>query len=45
MLVGTGSSLGVTGSGTITATAAPLSGITGLGTGVGTFLATPSSAS
>lgn len=44
MVVGTGASLAATGSGTITATAAPLSGISGLGTGVATFLATPSSA-
>jgi hypothetical protein len=44
MVVGTGGSLGATGSGTITATAVPVGGIGGLGTGVGTFLATPSSA-
>ncbi len=44
MLVGTGASLGATGSGTITATAAPLSGLTGLATGMATFLATPTSA-
>lgn len=44
MLVGTGASLGVTGSGTITATAVPVGGVSGLGTGVATFLATPSSA-
>jgi hypothetical protein len=44
MLVGTGASLGVTGSGTISATSAPLTGITGFGTGISTFLATPSSA-
>lgn len=44
MLLGTGASLGATGSGTVTATAAPLAGITGFGTGVATFLATPTSA-
>jgi hypothetical protein len=44
MLVGTGGSLGVTGTGTIAATSSPLSGLTGLGTGVGTFLAVPTSA-
>jgi hypothetical protein len=44
MLCGTGCSIGTTGSGTITATAAPLSGITGFGTNVEAFLATPSSA-
>lgn len=44
MVVGTGASLAASGSGTITATAAPISGVTGLGTGVGTWLATPSSA-
>ncbi|MDR5728316.1 MAG: hypothetical protein RB191_12885 [Terriglobia bacterium] len=43
-LVGTGASLGVTGSGTIGATSAPIAGLTGAGTGVLTFLATPSSA-
>jgi hypothetical protein len=43
-LCGTGCSIGVTGSGTNTATAAPLSGLSGLGTGVATFLATPTSA-
>lgn len=44
MTVGTGGSLLAAGSGTITATAAPVAGITGLGTGVGTFLATPTAA-
>lgn len=44
MVIGTGASLAATGSGTITATAAPISGVTGLGTGIATFLATPSSA-
>lgn len=44
MVVGTGASLAASGSGTITATAVPVGGISGLGTGVATFLATPSSA-
>lgn len=44
MVVGTGASLAATGSGTITATAVPVGGVSGMGTGVGTFLATPSSA-
>ncbi|MFA7238998.1 MAG: hypothetical protein WC091_02725 [Sulfuricellaceae bacterium] len=44
MVVGTGATLGASGSGTITATAVPVGGVSGLGTGVGTFLATPSSA-
>jgi hypothetical protein len=44
MVVGTGASLAASGSGAITATAAPVSGLTGLGTGVATFLATPTSA-
>jgi hypothetical protein len=44
MVVGTGASLAVSGSGTITATAAPVAGITGLGAGVGAWLATPTSA-
>lgn len=44
MVVGTGGSLAATGSGTITATAVPVGGISGLGSGVATFLATPSSA-
>lgn len=44
MVVGSGGTLGVSGSGTIAATSAPLSGISGLGTGVATFLGTPSSA-
>lgn len=44
MVVGTGGSLAATGSGTITATAVPVGGISGLGIGVATFLATPSSA-
>lgn len=44
MVVGTGASLAVTGSGTIAATSAPLSGISGLGAGIATWLATPSSA-
>lgn len=43
MVVGTGASLAATGSGTITATAVPVNGITGLGTGIATWLATPSS--
>lgn len=38
MVVGTGASLAASGSGTIAATSAPLSGISGLGTGVGTAL-------
>ena len=44
LVIGTGGSLGVSGSGTIAATSAPISGITGLGTGVATFLGTPTSA-
>lgn len=44
MVVGTGASLAASGSGTITATAIAVGGITGLGTGVATFLSTPSSA-
>lgn len=44
MVVGTGASIAATGSGTITATALPVGGITGLGSGVATFLATPTSA-
>lgn len=44
MVVGTGASLAATGSGSIAATAVPVGGVSGLGTGVGTFLATPSSA-
>jgi fibronectin-binding autotransporter adhesin len=40
MLVGTGASLGATGSGTITATSTPLAGLTGLGTSVAGALAT-----
>lgn len=44
MLVGTGASLGVTGTGTIGATSAPVAGLTGAGAGVLTWLATPSSA-
>lgn len=44
MVVGTGATLGASGSGTITATAVAVGGITGLGTGVATFLATPTSA-
>lgn len=39
MVVGTGASLAATGTGTITATAAPVTGITGLGTGIATALA------
>jgi len=39
MVVGTGASLAATGTGAITATAAPLAGITGFGTGVATILA------
>ena len=42
--IGTGGTLSAVGAGSINATTAPLSGITGLGTGVGTFLGTPSSA-
>ncbi len=44
MVVGNGASLAATGSGTITATAMAVGGLTGLGAGVGTWLATPSSA-
>ncbi len=44
MVVGSGATLSATGTGTITATAIAVGGITGLGTGVATFLATPSSA-
>ena len=44
LVIGTGGSLGVSGSGTIAATSAPVAGITGLGSGVATWLATPSSA-
>lgn len=44
MVVGTGAALSASGSGAITATAVAVGGVTGLGTGVGTFLATPSSA-
>ena len=44
MFVGNGASLGTSGTGTIAATSAPLSGISGLGAGVGTFLGTASSA-
>ncbi len=44
MVVGTGASLAATGSGTITATAVPVGGVSGLGAGVGTWLATPSGA-
>jgi hypothetical protein len=44
MTVGTGGSITTSGTGSITATAAPVTGISGLGTGVATFLATPSSA-
>jgi hypothetical protein len=44
MVVGSGATLGATGSGSITATAMAVGGITGLGTGVGTWLATPSGA-
>lgn len=39
MVVGTGASLSVSGSGTISATSVPLTGISGLGTGVSTALA------
>ncbi len=38
MVVGSGATLSATGTGTIGATSAPLTGITGLGTGVGTAL-------
>jgi fibronectin-binding autotransporter adhesin len=44
MVVGSGSTLGTSGGGTITATAVPVGGVSGLGTGVATWLATPSSA-
>lgn len=44
LIMGTGGSLATSGSGTISATSAPLGGISGLGTGVGTFLGTPTSA-
>lgn len=44
IVAGNNTTISATGNGTITATAAPLTGITGLGTGVSTFLATPSSA-
>lgn len=44
MVVGTGGSIAASGSGTITATAIAVGGVTGLGTGVATFLATPTSA-
>ena len=44
MVVGTGASLATTGSGTIAATSVPVGGVSGLGSGVATFLATPSSA-
>lgn len=44
MVVGTGGSLAATGSGSITASAIAVGGITGLATGVATFLATPTSA-
>lgn len=44
MVVGDGASLAATGTGTITATAVPVGGVSGLGTGVGTWLATPSGA-
>lgn len=44
MVVGTGASLGVTGSGTITASGVPVTGVTGMGAGVQTWLITPSSA-
>jgi hypothetical protein len=44
MVVGSGASLSASGSGTIAATAAPVAGITGLGTGIATWLATPTNA-
>lgn len=44
MVVGNGATLAATGTGTITATAVPVGGVSGLGTGVATFLATPSGA-
>jgi hypothetical protein len=44
MVVGTGASLGTSGAGTITASAMAVGGLTGLGSGVGTWLATPSAA-
>ena len=44
MVVGTGASMAVSGSGTIAATSVPVTGVTGLGTGMASFLATPTSA-
>lgn len=44
MTVGTGGSMTTSGSGTIAATAVPVGGVSGLGTGVATFLATPTTA-
>lgn len=44
MVIGTGSSLFASGAGAIGATAVPVTGVTGLGIGMATFLATPSSA-
>lgn len=44
LIVGSTSSLATSGSGTIAATSAPISGISGLGTGIATFLGTPTSA-
>lgn len=43
MVIDTGASLSTVNAGTIAATSVPVAGVTGLGTGVGTFLATPSS--
>lgn len=44
MVVGTGASISASGSGSITATAVPVGGVSGMGTGVSTFLVAPSSA-
>jgi fibronectin-binding autotransporter adhesin len=44
MVVGSGATLGVSGTGTIAATSAPVAGITGFGTNVEAWLATPSGA-
>jgi hypothetical protein len=43
LVVGTDGSLTTSGTGTITATAVAVGGVSGMGSGVGTFLATPSS--
>lgn len=44
MVCGTGCSIATSGSGSNTATAVPVGGVSGLGSGVGTWLATPSGA-